>query len=184
MNRSKLQLIAVSLLIVLIAGCVTMPPEILRLPPDSVQKRQFQSRQYQTTDEEQVISSSASVLQDLGFNITETEGKLGLVVASKNRQAVDSGQVAFATTATLLAALSGSYSNYYQRIDKEQLLRVSVVTRLNENGDKLVVRATFQRVVWNMGGQVSRVETLDDANLYQGFFERLSKSVFLEEQRI
>ena len=33
-------------------------------------------------------------------------------------------------------------------------------------------------------GQLSRVETLKDAEMYQGFYEKLSKAVFLEEQKL
>jgi len=161
-----------------------MPADILKLPPESIQKRQLQSRQYETTDEAKIISASVGVLQDLGFNITETESQLGLAVATKNRKAVDAGQVALATTATLLAAVVGSYSNYYQQIDKAQSIRASVVSRLSLDGQKTIVRVTFQRLVWNMTNQVSRVETLSDENLYQGFFEKLSKSIFLEAQQI
>ena len=47
-----------------------------------------------------------------------------------------------------------------------------------------VVRIKFQRVVWNQTGQVSRFETVKNPELYQGFFERLSKAIFLEEQKI
>ncbi len=48
----------------------------------------------------------------------------------------------------------------------------------------MLVRATFQRMVWNMAGQMSRIETLKEPDLYEGFFDKLSKSVFLEEQKI
>jgi len=47
-----------------------------------------------------------------------------------------------------------------------------------------VVRATFQRVVWNSYGQLNRLEGLKDPELYKQFFEKLSKSVFLEAQKI
>ena len=49
---------------------------------------------------------------------------------------------------------------------------------------KMVVRVTFQRMVWNNRGDLSRIETLSDTSLYEGFFEKLSKSVFLEGQSL
>ena len=161
-----------------------MPPDCLKLSPDSLEKRKLQSRQYETTDEKKIISASAGVLQDLGFTLDDSETKLGFVMGSKDRNAVDAGQVTLATTAVVLAAFAGTYSNAYEFIDKEQKIRASIIVQPSQDNQKTMVRATFQRLVWNMGGNLSRVETLKEPELYQGFFEKLSKSVFLEEQKI
>ena len=42
----------------------------------------------------------------------------------------------------------------------------------------------FQSVVWNDKEAITKREALLDAELYQQFFERLSKSVFLEAHEI
>jgi hypothetical protein len=39
-------------------------------------------------------------------------------------------------------------------------------------------------MVWNSYGQLTRLEGLREPELYQQFFEKLSKSVFLEAQKI
>ncbi len=184
MKRSLFHRLGIFVALLALTGCVTIPPDILRLPLDSLEKRKTETRQYETTDEEKMLSASAGVLQDLGFTISESETKLGLIAAAKDRGAVDSGQVALATAITVLAALGGSYNNSYQQIDKSQRIRASVITRLTEDGKKILVRVTFQRIVWNIAGNISRVETLNDQNLYEGFFQKLSKSIFLEEQKI
>jgi len=46
------------------------------------------------------------------------------------------------------------------------------------------VRVTFQRIVWDEQGRVSRSESLEDPELYQEFFFKLSKAVFLEAHGI
>lgn len=64
-------------------------------------------------------------------------------------------------------------------------MRASVVTRpYGEENRYTSVRVTFQRVVWNTAGQISRSEALEDPEIYQGFFDKLSKSIFLEAQNI
>jgi hypothetical protein len=171
-------------LVLSLAGCQSVPKDIFRLPVNSLEVRQLQSRQYPTTDETKIMQACAGVLQDLGFTLDESESKLGLIVGSKDRDATDGGQVALATLATAMAAFSGTYSNAYQTIDKNQKIKASVVTHLSEDKSKVVVRVTFQRIVWNAAGNVNRVESLKETEHYTGFFERLSKSIFLEEQKI
>ena len=168
-----------------LTGCATTyPKDFLKTSETSLQVRQLQIRKFDTTDEKQIISSSAGVLQDLGFTIDDSETKLGLVVASKDRDATDAGQVALATVSVFLSALGGASSDAFDHIDKVQKIRASIVSRLGEDNKSIVVRVTFQRIVWNNRGDVSRMETLNDPELYQGFFERLSKAIFLEANKI
>lgn len=89
-----------------------------------------------------------------------------------------------ATTSVILGALGGVRSDAFNYIDKVQKIRASVVSKLNAQGNKIIVRVTFQRIVWNNIGNISRMETLNAPELYQGFFDKLSKAVFLEEQKI
>ena len=165
--------------LVLIAGCEqTIPKDALQLSPESLAQRQAQTRHFDTTDEAMLLSASAAVLQDLGFNLDESETELGLVVASKDRDATETGQI---VGSILIAALIGASVP----IDKVQKIRASLVTRpFGESGDKTAVRVTFQRVVWNTAGQVSKSEALTEPELYQEFFSKLSKSVFLEAHEI
>jgi len=185
--KKTLILLLILLLCVQSTGCVTTrsyPKNLLKLSEDSLEKRQLQMRQFETIDEKEILSASAGVLQDMGFTLDNTEAELGLVVGSKNRDATDAAQVAMATAAVLLCALAGTTSNAYSLIDKEQKIRASIISKFNAEGNKLLVRVTFQRLVWNNYGNLSKVETLDDPILYQGFFDKLSKSIFLEGHKI
>ena len=74
-------------------------------------------------------------------------------------------------------------------ISKDQTIRVSLVVRpVNDSNGKAIsdsyfVRVTFQRLVRRTDNSVM-AETLRDSELYQDFYERVSKSVFLEAQKI
>ena len=50
-------------------------------------------------------------------------------------------------------------------------------------GDSLV-RVTFQRIVFDNEGGISRAEQINDPAIYRQFYEKLSKSVFLEAHEI
>ena len=185
MAKKILTLSVVLALCVYTSGCVTTyPKNFLKLSKDSLQIRQLQSRLYETTDEKLIIIASAGVLQDMGFTLDDSEIELGLVVGSKDRDATNAGQVALATAAVVLSALSGAYSPALNYIDKTQKIRASVVSRLNAEGSKTIVRVTFQRLVWNNIGNLSKAETLKEPKLYEGFFEKVSKAIFLEEHEI
>lgn len=160
---------------VLLTGCQTIPRDALKLSPESLKERQIQTRKYETTDEAKILAACAGLLQDMGFNLDESETELGVIVASKMRSAVSAGQQILA----ILAALGGSH----MPTDKEQKMRVSVVTRpIDEN--HIAVRVTFQRIVWNTAGQITVREGLTDPKIYQEFFDKLSKSIFLEAHAI
>ena len=167
-----------------LAGCASTPKGFLKLSENHLKKRQLQMRQYDTTDEQKIITSVAGVLQDLGFTLSESETELGFVAAAKQADAKDAGQIAGAVMVDVLAALCGSYSNASLQCDKNQMVKASVIVMPSQSGDKIVVRVTFQRIVWNMNNQVSRVETINLPEIYQKFFESLSKAIFLEAHKI
>jgi hypothetical protein len=164
--------------ILIMSGCQTIPKDAFTLSPETLAQRQIQTKKYQTTDEAKILAACAGLLQDLGFNIDESETKLGLISSSKMRSAKNAGQIIGAILITVLSGVSTP-------IEKEQKMRGCVVTRpVGENGEYVAVRVTFQRVVWDTKGQVTRSESLTDPKIYQEFFDRLSKAIFLEAQEI
>jgi hypothetical protein len=166
--------------IAMLVGCVTtgIPPDALILTPSSLQDRQLQTRIYEDVSEAQILSASVGIIQDLGASITETETDLGLVVGEKMRDATDDGQIA---GAILVAVFLGGPAVW----DEKQKIRFSLVTTPASNkpdNRRWVVRLTIQRIVWNNQNQVNRIEAVKDAEIFQGFFEKLDKSLFLEKQ--
>jgi hypothetical protein len=129
-----------------------------------------------------MLAAAAGLLQDLGFTIEETSAKAGLIVASKDRDAVEAQQVAGQIIiAALVAALGGRADPVW---DKDQKIRVSVATRPAAGVSGTIVRVTFQRIIRNTKLQVSKVETIEEPLIYQQFFDKLSQSVFLEAHQI
>jgi hypothetical protein len=70
-------------------------------------------------------------------------------------------------------------------VDKEQKMSASIVVSNSAmDAESAIVRVTFSRIVWNDSNAVSKAERLEAPEMYQEFFDKLSKSLFLEEQKI
>ena len=172
--------VVIALIVAMLSGCAAtkVPKQALELAPEDLSNKQVQSRVFETADEKVILAASAGVLQDLGFNLDESCPDLGLVTSSKNRSAVEAGQVAGAIVVAILLRVA-------LPIDKEQKIRATIVSRqIGENSDRILVRLTIQRVVWNDHNLVSKAETINDPQIYQEFFNKLAQSVFLEAHDI
>ncbi len=191
----------IALCFLLVAGCETVPDTSMQLSPDSLKLRQLQTRTIEGIDEKALLMASVGVLQDLGFNIDESETRLGVIIASKERSALDLGDalgdaifdaIVDAAVDAILDALFGWDGDDDEdedvAIDVTQKIRVCIVTRpaLDSSGqprqDAQVLRVTIQRLVWNSDGNLSHKESIEDPKIYKQFFDRLSKSIFLELQ--
>jgi hypothetical protein len=179
-----IKLFIIPIFILALTGCASAPKGFLKLPEGYLEKRQLQIRQYDTTGQDEIITAVAGVLQDLGFNLDDSETKVGLVVASKKADASDGGQKAAAFLIDLLCAVGGTYSNASANVDAVQHVKASVIVKPSFEGNKSVVRVTFQRIVWNVSNQINKVESICDPEIYQKFFDSLSKAIFLEAHEI
>ena len=169
--------LALLITLTLITGCVAPQRDALKLPAASLADRQLQSRVYEGFDEAEILSACVAILQDLGVKITEVETDLGLVVGEKMRDATEAGQIAGA----IFLAFFGASSS----IDDRQKIKFSLVTTpvsTQADATRWQVRLTIQRIVWNTQNQVSRIEPLNDPDIFVGFFEKLDKSLFLEQE--
>ena len=163
----------------IMSGCATsLPKDAFKLTPTSLQDRQLQSRKYPTLDNKLLIAAGAGVLQDMGYSIDESNSKLGVLTASKRADAKSAAQI---TGAILLALFTGALTP----TDKEQKITIClVIQEALEDKASSVARITIQRVVWNTQGQVARVESINAPELYQAFYDKLSKATFLQANQI
>ena len=173
--------------ICLLALCACVEPQVkpthLRLTSESLAKRQLQTRIFDTEDEAEVLAAGTATLQDIGFLVDDSEVQLGLIVASKERTAIQPAEVTAQILLTILIAAAGQ--SHDPVWDETQIMRVSlVVTPAPGEQSGTAVRITFQRIVYTNKGGVSKSEPLGTAAIYQEFFQKLSKALFLEAQEI
>ena len=166
-----------SLMLGLAACQATVPSEALQLSQESLQQRQLQTRRFDSADETKILAAGAGVLQDLGFTIENSDTQVGLIFATKDRDAVETGQVVGALFVGLLFGVQAP-------IDQTQKIRVSLISAPLPESGATKVRITFQRIVWDNRGAISRIEALNQPQLYQEFFDKLGQSLFLAAHQI
>jgi predicted DsbA family dithiol-disulfide isomerase len=165
--------------LLLLAGCaaVTLDKD-LNLTPEMFAQRQIQTRRFDTTDEQKILRTCAALLQDTGFNIDESETKLGILTASKERDASDAVQ--WATYLAISVLLGVPIPP-----DKDQVMKAFITTRhVGTEGKQVAVRVVFERIVSDTDHRITKIEALNDPKMYQSFFEKLSKALFLEAHDI
>ncbi len=184
---------------VLLSGCVQPMPKVggfFELTPQTAQYRALQTRTFETTNEKELLSASAAVLQDLGFQIEESVKDVGMLRAAKERGAREYGQEFMQGFIVLLSTASAAFGGKIVVIpvDVHQQINATLVTRQSETDpSSYSVRILFHRSIWkgdgNAGDQYippgqQSLEMIVDARIYQQFFAKLSKSVFLEAHKI
>jgi hypothetical protein len=164
--------LALSAALLILNACVSYK-DYYRLDEDYLARRQLETSRFETADEKAILSASAQVLQDLGFTIDESETKLGLITASKNREAGSTGVKVF-------MVLFGGQNAVY---DTEQKIYTTLVSTKSRETKGFNVRISFARVVWNNRGQ-ARIEKIEDPEVYGDFFDKLGSSLFLTAHSI
>ncbi len=196
-----------------LTGCVhKIPDGAFDVSPDMMAQRQIESRKFTGISEEEILIASSNVLQDMGFNLENTEVKLGVLTANKQREATNAGEIAGAIIMAVIFKVNMATS-------KDQTIRVALVIKpapsesmigtlysgasntsepvatkpakgkkapavaVAAAPESYIVRVTFQRIVRRTDNS-TYAETIKDPDLYQEFFDKLSKSVFIEAQKL
>ena len=151
-------------------------------PQGAVELRAMQSRRFDTADQRALLAASIQTLQDLGYIISESSADVGVLSATKQRDAEETGQIAGQIALTIVGAFFGVYHN--PTWDKEQTIHVTLALSPIENSKQVEARVSFDRTLMNNHGNTWRAELINDPKLYQEFYEKLSQGVFLEAHQL
>jgi hypothetical protein len=179
--------VSVAFLALLGTGCATSTPptQCFQLTSEAPANKAAQTRFFETRDANELLSASAAVLQDLGFHVEESVRELGYLRAAKERSAMESGQK-LGRVLTMIF----SFGEAIIPIDLQQKIAATLVAcPTHPDATRHEVRIMFYRVVWKGDGMLGReyqppgaqsMEMIRDPFIYQQFFAKLSKAVFLE----
>lgn len=189
-----MKIFAPVLLSALLSSCNTMPkPEsFFQLTPSSAKYKALQSRIIDTSKEQELLSASAAVLQDLGFQIEESVIDAGMLRAVKERSAREYGQEITRGFVFILSLLART--TIIIPVDLHQQIAATLIMHPVKNStSRFNVRIVFHRTLWKGDGSsgnqsippgIQSMEMIYDPKIYQQFFAKLSKSVFLEIHQI
>lgn len=166
----RMQLIALALVFGL-SGCV-MPGGGAQMQQTQLQVREYQTRTFETDDQKAVMKALLGALQDDGFVISQANTDLGLLTAQKEVDVKNAGEVA---PSTLLAGSQAVYKNNAILDATANISAFGKQTRVRLN--------VVQKVMDNKGG-VMDVQPVSDQAFYQSFFETVSKSLFILNQKL
>ena len=171
----------------LLSACETLPNDAFRLSETALEVREIQTREFEGVNDSEILSATMGVLQDLGYAIDEIDRELGVLSASKRADATDPtevlGRIALDAMSCVLTFLIACDNENYLKSDDMQDIRLTVVVLPSEDKQSMnSVRVTMQRVIWDRDGRISNQATITDPEVYQAFFIKLDKSVFLEKE--
>ena len=185
-----MKIFSLMIFVALLTSCATTPkPEsFFQLTPASAKYKALQSRIIETSRDKELLSASASVLQDLGFQIEESVADAGMLRAVKERSAREYSQEIGQGFVFLIGLLARRV--IILPVDLHQQIAATLVMHPIENSTtQFIVRIAFHRTIWQSEGSSTppgqqSMEMIYDAEIYQQFFAKLSKSVFLEIHQI
>lgn len=164
-------------------GCAELPPDYLSLAPEASAQRAMQARRFDGIEEKELLQAAIGVLQDLGFVVETAGSPLGFVQGTKEREAKATGQLVMLA---IIAAMASRQSSNVP-IDKARqdqtisvLLSVRQAPAAGPRSHLVVVtfHSHMRQPLMHSAG------TLREPELYQSFFELLSKAIFLEAQKL
>ncbi len=144
-------------------------------PMTQLEKRQFQTRTYQSSDKALVMKAMLNVLQDEGFIVYNANPLLGFIYGVKDFDTSDPN-----------IDISKEFGLSKARLNWNGVKVATVETTANvtEYGKSMRVRVNFKRKLLNVYGNAQFIDDILDKTYYQDFFSKVDKAIFLQKQKI
>jgi hypothetical protein len=156
--------------------------------PTSAQDLAEQTRRFPVVDREAMMFASIGVLQDMGFKVSGGEQRFGLLLGEKTADVPGAGlthaigEAALITVTVLLSVAVGENLVMDLPEQVEQRIYVSLLVSDEPDSELTSVRISLDRdMIYDHGGFIPDHTELP--LVYQEFFERLSKALYLEGEQ-
>ncbi len=175
MLKKVLAILFVICLVTLPACARKKQEENIITPMTQLEKRQFQTRTYETIDKPLVMKAMLNVLQDEGFIVYNANPLLGFIYGVKDFDTSDPN-----------IDISKEFGLSKSRLSLNGIKVATIETTANitEYGKSMRVRVNFKRKLLNVYGNAQFIDDVSDENYYQDFFSKVDKAIFLQKQKI
>lgn len=170
------------ILLILFVLCLALPVSAKKMQAENVitpmtqlEKRQFQTRTYESADKALVMKAMLNVLQDEGFIVYNANPLLGFIYGVKDFDTSDKN-----------IDISKEFGLSKSRLNMNGIKVATIETTANitEYGKSMHVRVNFKRKLLNVYGNAQFIDDVNDENYYQDFFSKVDKAIFLQKQKI
>lgn len=190
----KTSVVFVIVLLLAASGCTIVnrpkPPE---QEQTQLERRQYQQRDFDTNDIKLVMKAVLNTLQDDGFTVRNAVVDLGLISAVKevmltDRTSTSRGRSPAETWAEIFAAAISrgctQPSTTQQPVRYQNIQQLEATVNVSPFGaNQTRVRVSFVARVLDNEGAVVESQPVTDPSVYQNFFAKVDKGIFLERQK-
>lgn len=138
-----------------------------------LQKRQFQTRTYKSTDKVIVMKGILNTLQDDGYIVYNVNSLLGFIYGVKDFDTTDPN-----VDISKEFGLTKSRLNY----NGVTVATLEVTINVTDYGEDLKVRTNFKRKLLNQYGNAQFIDDIDEEEFYTEFYEKADKAIQLQKQ--
>ncbi len=169
------------ILVILFIFCFAILPvqakkrqsETVITPMKQLEKRSFQTKNYNSADKNTIIKAMLNVYQDEGFIIYNVNPLLGFIYGTKDYDISDSETDISKEFGLTKSRLSFNGVN---------VATLETTANLTEYGENLRVRINFRRKLLNTYGTAQFIEDINDAQYYEEFFNKIDAAIELQKQ--
>lgn len=169
------------ILIVLIL-CFALPTfakkrqqEDIITPMAQLEKRQYQTRDYDAAQKNMVMKAILNALQDDGYIIYNANPLLGFIYGVKDFDTSDPD-----------IDISKEFGLSKTRLNMNgiKVATIEVNANITEYGNTIKVRVNFKRKLLNTYGNAQFIDDVSEEEFYQEFYKKVDQSIYLQKQKI
>ena len=170
------------ILVILFVFCMALPvcakkrqQEDIITPMAQLEKREFQTRAYATSDKALVMKAILNTLQDDGFIVYNANHLLGFIYGSKDFDTSDPN-----------VDISKEFGLSKSRLNLNGIKVATIDASVNVTpfGDSMRVRVNFKRKLLNTYGNAQFIDDVSEEEVYTDFYKKVDQALFLLKQKV